>query len=216
MALNTVGWNRLRYSVYAPLYDRIVRLDRARRRAVELLRLQPGERVLVVGAGTGQDLEHLPSGVAVTAGDISPGMLRRLRRRAERLGRPIEVRELDAHRLALPNGVFDAVLLHLVVAIVPDPGACMREAGRVLRNGGRISVLDKFAPAARRPSLWRRVLNPITETMATAIDRQLEPLLAGLPLRVEHREAAALGGLLELALLRKDEDLITPDRQTHA
>lgn len=48
-------WNRLRYSLYAPIYDRIVGFGGSRRRAIDLLALGPGERVLVVGAGTGPD-----------------------------------------------------------------------------------------------------------------------------------------------------------------
>jgi ubiquinone/menaquinone biosynthesis C-methylase UbiE len=205
MALNTTRWNRLRYTLYAPIYDRLVRLDRARARAIELLGLRPGERVLIVGAGTGQDLDLLPAAVRVTAGDISPGMLRRLRTRVERSGRDVEVRELDAHHLPFADATFDAVLLHLVVAIVPDPKACLSEAARVVRPGGRISILDKFAPEQGTIPLWRRLLNPVSETLATSVSRRLAPLLMGLPLRIESRAPVAFRGLLEAALLRKDE-----------
>lgn len=203
MTRRHLGWNRVRYSLYAPIYDRLVRFGAARGRAVELLALRPGERVLVVGAGTGQDLEHLPEGIAVVAGDIAPGMLRRLRRRAERAGTFAEVRELDAHRLALPDESFDAVLLHLVVAVVGDPRACLSEATRVVRRGGRISVFDKFAPEGPTVPLWRRVVGPITAAVATSVDRQLGPLLSGLPLEVVTREPAALGSFLEIAILRR-------------
>jgi phosphatidylethanolamine/phosphatidyl-N-methylethanolamine N-methyltransferase len=204
MALNSVRWNRIRYSLYAPVYDGLVRLGRARRRAIELLALEPGERVLVVGAGTGQDLDFLPPDVEAVAGDVAPGMVRRLRRRAEKVDPPVEVRELDAQALDFPDSAFDAVILHLVVAIVPDGKLCLAEAARVLRAGGRISVLDKFAPEGRRVSFWRRALNPLTESLATSVDRKLEPLLVGLPLRIEFREPVALGGMLEVVLLRKD------------
>src|SRR5690554_3648877 len=49
-------WNRLRYSVWAPVYDVIARapagFDEARRRSIDRLQLAPGQRVLIVGAGT--------------------------------------------------------------------------------------------------------------------------------------------------------------------
>jgi phosphatidylethanolamine/phosphatidyl-N-methylethanolamine N-methyltransferase len=203
---NTPASNRVRYSVYAPVYDWFTAFRRGRERAVELLALKPEEQVLVVGAGTGRDLEHLPDHVQVVAGDIAPGMLRRLRRRAERWAPRVRVRELDAHRLDCPDGSFDAALLHLIVAVVPDPRACLSEAARVTRVGGRISVFDKFAPEGMRPAAWRRILNPLAEALATSIDRQLEPLLEGLPLRVVRREPAGLGGFFEVVLLERIAD----------
>jgi hypothetical protein len=49
-------WNRLRYTAWAPAYDSIARaagFDAARRLSIDRLRLAPGHRVLIVGAGTG-------------------------------------------------------------------------------------------------------------------------------------------------------------------
>lgn len=63
-------WNRLRYTIWAPAYDGIARaggFDAARRLSIDRLRLAAGDRVLLVGAGTGLDLDFLPSTVHVTA-----------------------------------------------------------------------------------------------------------------------------------------------------
>lgn len=190
MTVNTTRWNRIRYTLYAPVYDAVVRLlDGERRRAVELAAVQPGERVLIVGAGTGRDLDYLPRGCEVTAIDLTPAMLSRLRRRAARLGRPVDARVMDAQRLDLPDGHFDCVLLHLIVAVIPDPDACVREAARVLKPGGRISIFDKFQPDERPPSVGRRLANVVTSTLFSDITRQLGPILerAGLSLRVFQR-----------------------------
>jgi phosphatidylethanolamine/phosphatidyl-N-methylethanolamine N-methyltransferase len=61
----TNHWNRIIYRLWAPLYDATVGhfFLPGRRRAIELLNLQPGERVLLVGVGTGADLALLPPGV---------------------------------------------------------------------------------------------------------------------------------------------------------
>jgi SAM-dependent methyltransferase len=115
----------------------------------------------------------------------------------------VEVKEFDAHHLPFSDASFDAVLLHLVVAIVPDASACLSEATRVLRPGGGMSILDKFAPDTGRLPIWRKLLNPVTEALATSVDRRLGPLLADLPLRIESRTPVAFGGLLESVLLRK-------------
>ncbi len=60
MSINTNRWNRIRYTAVAPLYDHIARFGVHRRRSVELLAPQAGERVLIVGAGTGADLPFTP------------------------------------------------------------------------------------------------------------------------------------------------------------
>ena len=197
------SWNRLRYTAWSTFYDLVVRFDRQRRRAVELLALAPGERVLVVGAGTGADLPFLPPHVEVLATDLTPAMLARARAKA---GPNVRLEVMDAHHLELPDASFDAVILHLIVAVVPDPVACVREAARVLRPGGRVSVFDKFVRAGRRASLPRRLLNLPARLLATDITRVLEDVLAAaaVPLRVAHDEPAGLGGTFRVVLLRKD------------
>lgn len=77
--------NQRIYHFYAPVYDRLFdRMYRSgRRRAIELLDLLPGERLLIPGVGTGLDLPAIPPGVCVTAIDISPEMLRQAQAKLE-------------------------------------------------------------------------------------------------------------------------------------
>ena len=203
MPINTNRWNRLRYTLYAPLYDRVVKLQRPRRRSIELLELRPGERVLIDGAGTGADLDFIPDGVEVVATDLTPAMVERIRARAARLGREVDARVMDAHALDFPDGHFNAVIRHLIVAVVPDPQSAVREAARVLRPGGRVAVFDKFVREGHSPSGIRRGLNIVTNALFSDVTRKLGPLLAGTVLTVAHREPALLGGVFEVALLRK-------------
>jgi phosphatidylethanolamine/phosphatidyl-N-methylethanolamine N-methyltransferase len=203
-AMTRTAWNRLRYTLWSPFYDAAVTLFRGpRRRSVELLGLQPGERVLLVGAGTGADLPFLPPGVAALATDLTPAMLAR----ARSLVRPgIELRVMDGQALDLPDASFDAVILHLILAVIPDPAACLREAARVLRPGGRIAVFDKFLPDEARPGLLRRAANLWTDALFTDINRRMGDILraAGAALRVERDEPSLLGGTFRILLLRKE------------
>jgi phosphatidylethanolamine/phosphatidyl-N-methylethanolamine N-methyltransferase len=202
--VNTNRWNRLRYTLYAPIYDLVARrINAGRRRALELLAPREGERLLIVGCGTGLDLELLPRGVQVTAIDITPAMVEKTAARASALGMTVDARVMDASRLELPDGMFDCVLLHLVLAVVPDPYGTAREAARVLRSGGRASIYDKFVADGARPSMGRRVVNLITNAVATDITRRLGDILAATPLEVVLEEPSILGGTFRVVLATK-------------
>lgn len=201
-------WNRLRYTVWAPAYDALVRaagFDAARRLSIDRLRLAPGDRVLIVGAGTGLDLDFLPSNVHVTATDVTPAMLKHLERRAAGTGRSVTTRIMDARQLAFPESSFDAVVMHLILAVMPQPERGLREAVRVLKPGGRIGVFDKFLRDEERPSLKRQLLNAIAKPLFSDMNRRLGPLIAGMPLVIEHDEPVAFGGTYRVVTLMKPD-----------
>jgi phosphatidylethanolamine/phosphatidyl-N-methylethanolamine N-methyltransferase len=195
-------WNRFRYTLWAPFYDSVARFGRQRRRSIDLLALQRGDRVLLVGAGTGADLPLIPGDVSVLATDLTPAMLDRARPRV----RPgIELRVMDGQALNLAAESFDAAILHLILAVIPDPAACLREAARVLKPGGKIAVFDKFLPDGARPGLPRRLANAVTRTLFTDINRRMGEILkrSGAPLWIEYDEPAFLRGTFRILLLRK-------------
>lgn len=201
-------WNRLRYTLWAPAYDVLAgaaRFDEARRTSIDRLRLTPGDRVLMVGAGTGLDLAHPPPGIEVTAIDVTPAMLKRLDRRAARDGRVVSTRVMDARTLDFPDGSFDGVVMHLILAVMPQPERGLREAVRVLRPGGRIAVFDKFLGDDERPSWKRRLLNACMKPLFSDMNRRLGPMLAGTSLAIEHDDPAAFRGMYRIVTLRKPQ-----------
>ena len=201
-------WNRLRYTVWAPAYDAIVRaagFDTARRLSIDRLRLTSGDRVLIVGAGTGLDLDFLPLNVHVTAIDVTPAMLRQLQRRAARIGQSVTARVMDGRQLLFPDSSFDAVVMHLILAVMPEPARGMREAVRVLKPGGRIAVFDKFLSDKERPSVTRRLLNAIAKPLFSDLNRRLGPLIAGARVVIEHDEPVAFGGAYRVVTLLKPD-----------
>lgn len=197
-------WNRLRYSFWAPAYDAIAGaagFDEARRVSIARLGLAPGQRLLIVGAGTGLDLPHVPPDVDVTAIDVTPAMLRRLARRAEALGRRVTTHVMDARRLSFPDASFDGILMHLVLAVMPQPERGVREAFRVLVPGGRIAVFDKFLRDDEVPTLKRRMMNVVARPLFSDLNRRLGAIVAGTPLTVTHDEPVAFGGVYRIATL---------------
>jgi phosphatidylethanolamine/phosphatidyl-N-methylethanolamine N-methyltransferase len=199
-------WNRLRYTVWAPAYDVVARaagFDSARQLSIDRLQLASGDRVLIVGAGTGLDLDSLPPNVHVTAIDVTPAMLKLLERRAADSGRSVTARIMDARQLAFPDSSFDAVVMHLILAVMPEPERGVREAVRVLKPGGRIAVFDKFLRDEERPSLKRRLLNAIAKPLFSDLNRRLGPLITATSLVVEHDAPVAFGGAYRAVTLVK-------------
>jgi phosphatidylethanolamine/phosphatidyl-N-methylethanolamine N-methyltransferase len=212
MRLDTNRWNRLRYTFWAPVYDLAVRgLDRKRRDSLALLDARPGERLLIVGAGTGADLPHLPAGCTVLAADLTPAMLKRARPRARDR---MHLAVMDGHQLAVPDGAFDGVVLHLILAVIPDPARCLREASRALRPGGRVVVFDKFV-LTLRPPLALRALNVVIRVLFTEMTRRFEDILerSGADLVLVRDEPVFAGGLYRRLLLRRAGEPSEPPRR---
>jgi ubiquinone/menaquinone biosynthesis C-methylase UbiE len=196
-------WNRTRYSLYAPVYDWVAwPLERGRESAIDRLDVESGDRILILGCGTGSDLEYLPSGVQVTAVDVTPAMVRRTEERAEELSVEVDARVGDARSLPFDDDTFDVVLLHLILSVVPDPDAVVAETDRVLAQEGRVSIFDKFVDEGTTPSLPRRILNPVTRFLFSDITRQLDPMVSGTSLDIESRESF-LGGLYTVTTARR-------------
>lgn len=194
-------WQRFRYTLWAPFYDRVTKLHRERRRSIELLALRPGERVLIIGCGTGADIPFLPADVQVLATDLTPAMLRQ----AEVHARPgVEFRVMDGHALDLPDGSFDAAVLHMVLEVIPDPVRCLREAARVVRpGGGRIAVFDKFLPDGHWPGPLARFGLVLLDLVFTSTNRRMGDILerAAAPLEVAWDERS-VGSYRHLILRR--------------
>jgi SAM-dependent methyltransferase len=93
--------------------------------------VEPGSRVLDVGAGTGAlTAELLSRGASVAAADPSPEFVAVLRERFPGL----EVEEAPAEALPWGDGVFDVALAQLVFAFVSDGPAAAAEMARVARR----------------------------------------------------------------------------------
>ena len=171
---------RSSYSRLAPLYDMAVAGALAGARSRSIARLPPAGslNILINGIGTGLDLPLLPTAHRYVGLDLTRAMLERALPRRSALD--LEFVEGDSQRLPFRDAAFDAALLHLILAIVPDPVAALRETARVLKPGARVLVLDKFLRAGQRAPL-RRLLSPLTARIATRLDVIFEELLPAAP-----------------------------------
>ena len=190
------------YTLIAPVYD--IAIDRAtraaRRQSLAHLPTSPG-RVLIDGVGTGLDLPLLPPQHHYVGLDLTAAMLARARPRSGHLD--FRAVQGDAQRLPFADAAFDHAVLHLILAVVPNPNACLAEVARVVRPGGTVIVFDKFLKRGQ-PALLRRLANPLVRRLATRLDVVFEDVLGDAPaLALEHDQPMLAGGWFRLIRLRR-------------
>jgi ubiquinone/menaquinone biosynthesis C-methylase UbiE len=121
---------------------------------IQLLDVQPEERVLDVGCGPGVGIQRLAEVLSTgwAAGvDASREMLEQARERnagAVQAGR-IDLRQGLADHLPYADETFDKVLTINSLQVWPDPVSGLREIRRVLKVGGKIAVC--FTNPAMQP-----------------------------------------------------------------
>jgi SAM-dependent methyltransferase len=169
----------------------------------EQLALGPGDALLDLGCGRGEVAcalaPRVQPGGRVVGIDASEAMLADARARADAAGVEVTFRIGDGLDLGEPDASFDAVRAERVLQWIPDTDAAVAELVRILRPGGRISLIDTD---------WR--------TLAVDIP-DLDAAMAVVRALVRDRgTAAAAGG--RLVNLCRDTGLtdITVEPTTHA
>lgn len=193
------------YTLFAPIYDLLLESVSRPLRAHNLGQLQQrhGQRVLLVGIGSGLDIPLLPPGPHYVGMDLTPAMLQRARQRRQQDAN-ISLHLADAMRLPYGDASFDAIVMHLILAVVPQPQLALAEACRVLKPGGDLLILDKFLRPDQRAWL-RRLVSPMLGRIATRTDVELEPLLARHPeLQIITDRKALAGGWFRQLRLNKN------------
>ena len=137
------------FDTISPRYDLVnrvmtFRMDVGwRRKTVKSLALPAGSRVLDLAAGTGdlcRDLQRF--GIEAIGMDLSLGMLRHAKTSAP-------LAQADALRLPVADASVDGVTCGFALRNFTDLGLFFDELGRVVRNGGRIALLDAATPPNR-------------------------------------------------------------------
>jgi ubiquinone/menaquinone biosynthesis C-methylase UbiE len=163
--------------------------------------------VLEIAVGTGRNLPFYPEHIRLTGIELSANMLAIARRRAETLGREVDLHRGDAQNLPFPDETFDTVVCTFSLCSIPDDRKAVAEMKRVLRPGGRLLLLDHVPSTSR---LWRDIqwlLEQVTLRLEGEhmLRRPLEHVLAeGFEIEATERSKA---GIVERVDARKPAKL---------
>jgi ubiquinone/menaquinone biosynthesis C-methylase UbiE len=119
-------------------------------------------RCFMVAAGTGNDFLYFPSGLTITAVDISLGMVERARRKAARYDGSLDVRVMDVQALQFADATFDTVVTSCTFCSVPDPLRGLRELYRCLKPGGELLMFEHGRSRVGPIAILQDLMTPIT------------------------------------------------------
>lgn len=156
--------------------------------SIKALGINPGERVLEVGVGTGLSLRAYPSHASITGVDLSEEMLELANDRIKEFNwSHVNVMPMNAEELHFPDASFDVVTSFHVVSVVSNPKRMMSELIRVCRPGGRILIVNHFRSS--NPWIARMVdsAGAVTRHLGWRTDLKFDDVVSELPLRLDRR-----------------------------
>jgi len=118
-------------------------------------------KVLDVGVGTGKNLPYYPEGIELHGIDISPRMLEKARKRADKLRMDVDLQVMDVEELKFPDQTFDFVVVTFVFCSVTDPVKGLRELARVIKDDGTMLMLEHVRSKNRVLGKLMDWLNPV-------------------------------------------------------
>jgi len=169
------------YEKLARVYDVVYGpvLHPGRLRALKRMALEPGQRILEVGVGTGINTTLYPRDCAVVGIDVSEAMLEKARQRcARRDVRNVQLFAMDAAAMSFDDDSFDVVYAPYLISVVRDPVKVALEMRRVCRRGGRIVILNHFKSPSLILSRVERAFSPLTKYIGFKADLDLARFLA--------------------------------------
>lgn len=163
--------------------------------------------VLEMAVGTGRNLPHYRPGTRVIGIDLSEAMIDVARRRASASAADVQLQVADAQHLPFADATFDTVVATLALCSIPDDGAAVSEAARVLRPGGTLVLLEHVRSPMASVRTVQRLLEPLLLRLeGDHLLRQPDEHVAQAGLRIDLLERSKLGIVLRLQARK------TPDR----
>lgn len=176
-----------------------------RKKAINMLNLRPGDRILVPGAGSGHDLTLLPRDVDVVGVDLSDVMLGigKVKVKAFGLDKNVTLMKMDAEQLAFDDNSFDKAILSLFLTVVFDPRKAFAEVVRVVKPGGRILIYDHLFRKGELPKVIAKPVDTVLSYGFASVTRVLDEIIEGMPVTIEQVQSGDPVGFVKGYLLKK-------------
>lgn len=121
-----------------------------------------GNTILEAGIGTGSNILYYPEGKKIYGIDFSPKMVEIAKDKAKRYGKDVDIRVMDIENLEFNDNTFDAIVTSCVFCSVPDPIKGLKELKRVLKNDGKLFMLEHVRSKKLIIGTLMDILNPLT------------------------------------------------------
>ncbi|AST58316.1 methyltransferase type 11 [Thermoanaerobacterium thermosaccharolyticum] len=121
-----------------------------------------GNTILEAGIGTGSNILYYPEGKNIYGIDFSPKMVEIAKDKAKRYGKDVDIRVMDIENLEFNDNTFDAIVTSCVFCSVPDPIKGLKELKRVLKNDGKLFMLEHVRSKKLIIGTLMDILNPLT------------------------------------------------------
>ena len=178
------------YDVWSHFYDTVMSrgVQRRQKIAIGRMHIQPAQRILDVGIGTGLSLDLYPTDCRVVGIDISEGMLAKAQERIDQAAEHFaDLAVADALYLPFADASFDHVFVTHVITVVSDPVRLIDELRRVCKVGGKIVIVNHFQSGNRFIGFVEKVLCPICQKIGWRSDLSLEELIEQTDLPIDYR-----------------------------
>ncbi len=163
--------------IYDSALDKIFNFDR--RKAINLLHVKPGQKILEFGVGTGLNLSYYPHYVKVYGVDISKEMLEKAKEKRKNLDNKNIFLFLTGKRLDFEDDFFDAAIATYLLRVAINPKRCVNEIERVTKKDSRIIFVDTFK------GRFSSLLNPFTRVLGFGRDLDLNQLLKDTNIKIQ-------------------------------
>ena len=189
------------YSLYSHFYDSMfgALLHPGRRMVSKLMDIQPGEKILEVGIGTGISLPLYRRDADIVGIDISRDMIRQAGEKKQRLGyHNVKLCITDAAEMAFKNNYFDKVIASHSITVIPKPFETLKEIKRVCKRNAEFFFLNYAGSNDNFVASFERALSPIRCRLGLGKAINLEQLLNSANFNIDFKDRVNIFKLFQI------------------
>ncbi len=189
------------YSLYSYFYDSFFGaiFHPGLRAASELMNIQPGERVLEVGIGTGMSLSLYPDNVEVVGIDINQDMIKQAGEKKQRMGYTnVKLCITDATEMGFKDNYFDKVIASHSITVIPKPDETLKELKRVCKEDAEFFFLNYSGSDDNVVARIEKAWSPIRSRLGLGKAIDLEGLLQKANFKIDFKNRVNIFKLFQL------------------